>query len=70
LIKTIRIDTDLISYLGDILIPKNLDYDAYQIKKKRLEKLKAKKSEEKQKKEQLFSGFGGKMKGIQIVNYR
>jgi hypothetical protein len=27
LIKMLRIDTDLITYLGEILIPKNLLYD-------------------------------------------
>ena len=43
LIKMIRIDTDLISYLGDIIIPKNLDYDIDRIKKKRFAKLKMKK---------------------------
>jgi hypothetical protein len=38
MIKMIRIDTDLISYLCDILIPKNLDYDIDRIKKKRFAK--------------------------------
>jgi hypothetical protein len=42
LIKMIRIDTDLISYLAEILIPKNLDYDVDIIKKKRFNKLKLK----------------------------
>jgi len=27
LIKMLRIDTDLISYLSEIMIPKNLEYD-------------------------------------------
>ena len=43
LIKMIRIDTDLISYLSDILIPKNLDYDVDRIRRKRQERLKIKK---------------------------
>ena len=42
LIKMIRIDTDLISYLTEILISKNLDYDVDIIKKKRFNKLKLK----------------------------
>jgi hypothetical protein len=36
LIKMIRIDTDLISFLSEILIPKDRDYDIDRIKKKRL----------------------------------
>lgn len=43
LIKMIRIDTDLISYLSEILIPKDRDYDIDRIKKKRLVKLMQKK---------------------------
>jgi len=39
----IRIDTDLISYLSEILIPKDRYYDIDRIKKKRLAKLMLKK---------------------------
>lgn len=38
MIKMIRIDTDLISYLSNILIPKSIDYDVDKLKKKRLAK--------------------------------
>jgi hypothetical protein len=67
----IRIDTDLISYLGDIIIPKNLDYDIDRIKKKRFAKLKMKRQlaeiEIKNKKNHIFRGKGNK---IQIVDYQ
>ena len=39
----IRIDTDLISFLSEILIPKDRDYDIDRIKKKRLLKQQIKK---------------------------
>ena len=45
LIKMIRIDTDLISYLSEIMIPKNLEYDIDLIKKKRYAKLKLRRAE-------------------------
>lgn len=44
LIKMIRIDTDLISYLGNIILPKRIDYDIERIKKKRSDKLTMKKA--------------------------
>jgi hypothetical protein len=40
----IRIDTDLISYLGNIILPKRIDYDIERIKKKRSDKLTMKKA--------------------------
>mmetsp|Transcript_30338 Transcript_30338/g.46415 ORF Transcript_30338/g.46415 Transcript_30338/m.46415 type:complete len:129 (+) Transcript_30338:2934-3320(+) len=62
LIKNIRIDTDLISYLSDIIIPKNLDYDVERIKRKRNEKqrIKREKLEAKaaKKRNQIFGGKG------------
>ena len=67
----IRIDTDLISYLGDIIIPKNLDYDIDRIKKKRFAKLKMKRQlaeiEVQKKRNHIFGGKGNK---IQIVDYQ
>ena len=48
LIKQIRIDTDLIPFLSEILLPKKLEYDIELIKKKRYLKLKQKREELKQ----------------------
>jgi hypothetical protein len=71
LIKMIRIDTDLISYLSDIMIPKNFDYDIDRIKKKRFAKLKMKRQlaeiEARKKRNHIF---GGKGNNIQIVDYQ
>ena len=65
LIKMIRIDTDLISYLGDIIIPKNLDYDVDRVKKKRFTKLKKKRQlaeiEAQKKRSHIFGGKGNKI---------
>ena len=70
LIKMIRIDTDLISYLAEILIPKNLDYDIDLIKKKRFNKLKLKRQAELEAKKKRNDIFGGKGNQIQIVDYQ
>lgn len=66
----IRIDTDLISYLAEILIPKNLDYDIDLIKKKRFNKLKLKRQAELEAKKKRNDIFGGKGNQIQIVDYQ
>lgn len=39
LVMTLRIDTELISYLSEILIPKHLSFDLELIRKKRIHKL-------------------------------
>ena len=66
----IRIDTDLISYLAEILIPKNLDYDVDIIKKKRFNKLKLKRQAEHEAKKKRHDIFGSKGNQIQIVDYQ
>jgi len=70
LIKMIRIDTDLISYLSEIMIPRDLECDIDLIKKKRYMKLKLKREQEL---EQANSKKGGHMffdKQVQIVDYQ
>jgi hypothetical protein len=61
----IRIDTDLISYLCDILIPKNLDYDIDRIKKKRFAKQRMKRQvaelEAQKRRNHIFGGTGNKI---------
>lgn len=70
LIKTIRIDTDLISYLSDIIIPKRFDCDIEKIKKKRFDKLLRKRKQEYMDQQKMQLYLSEKAKKIQIVDYQ
>lgn len=69
LIKTMRIDTDLISYLSDIIIPKNFDCDVERIKKKRFAKLISKRKQDYLDSQQSQVFISSKSTEIQIIKY-
>lgn len=69
-IKMIRIDTELISYLGEILIPKNIEYDIDLLKKKRFQKQRMKRQAAQDAKQKQKHMFFDTENQIQILDYQ